>query len=1690
MKKGFQSKRLMALLMAAVMSVNSLPVTAFAAETNLIEQSQTESVMESETAEETFADEKETESITEEESVIEETAEEESVLEESDQEEEFSLLEEDTKADDGLIDSGTCGENVTWTLDNEGVLTISGTGAMTDYYDVNDCPWVSKYNDIVSKVVIENGVTNIGDDTIIFLSSLVSVEIPNSVTKIGKYAFRECPKLNVIDVAEENQNYISVDGVLFDYEMATLISCPGADRVRYVIPEGITTIGEYAFNSCRKMTEVDIPDSVLYIDACAFEECYKLTDVEIPDSVISIGLGAFSRCSSLTNIKIPESITSMADCLFDTCTKLTSIEIPDSVVSIGTRAFDSCRSLAEIEIPNSVKSIGRDAFEQCTSLKNIKLPEELTKIEGYTFSSCSNLSGIEFPKNITSIEDSAFSSCSSLISIELPEGLTSIGDSAFSNCSSLSSVKLPEGVTSIGYQVFSNCSSLSSIKLPEGVTSIGGSAFSGCSSLSDIELPKGVTNIGSYAFSKCSSLSSIELPEGVTSIKEGVFENCTSLLSVDIPDKVISIGVRAFGSCSILNTIRFKGFAPQIEADSFENVTATVYYPENISSWTEENRKNYGGTLTWEPYTEETLVDAGTCGRNLTWELGTDGTLTISGTGSMNDYGVKEAPWYPYKEEIVSVIIEEGVNCIGNYAFYQCSKLKSVKVPDSLYRIYNYAFSDCSSLESIEIPENVRSIGVYAFSKCSSLKSIKIPGNVTSIGAGVFSECSSLESAEIEENITEISGSLFRGCNNLKSVKIPDSVASIGVYAFKGCSSLKNIELPENVESIGSEAFRECSSLESISIPKNVAKIDDYTFYNCTNLKAIDISNGVEDIGKYAFYGCSSLESVELPKSVTSIGEYVFYECSGLKNVGMSDGLESIGRCAFYKCSSLEKIDIPDSVTSMGDSVFYECSSLKSVKISDNVTSVERDTFYNCSELANVNIPKSAESIGEYAFWGCSSLESVEIPENVTNIDVLALKNCINLRIINVDKGNQTYCSKNGVLFNYDMTVLVDFPEMNSEKYSIPDGVKFIGQYAFAGSRILKEVEFPETLMVIVRNAFGGCDSLTKIEIPARVLYIGEEAFYNCSSLTDITFKGFAPVLGLDKNIFYGATANVHYPANDLSWSEEIRQDYGGSLTWSTYTPEDIVDSGTCGENMTWSVSRSGLLSINGNGAMMDYTCDFNTLDMAPWFSEYPYITSVVIEDGMTHIGDGAFLMLVSITDVDLPKSIVSVGNGAFSQCSNLKEISFNSAAPTFEESSFADVTATVYYPANDPSWTEEVRQNYGGTLTWVEKEVEPEEKELTILKQPESVTGKIGDTAIFTVEADGDDIAYQWQYCNSGSSIWKNSSMAGADTNSIEVKITKGRIGQKYRCILKDSRENQLITEEAQINQLAEKKLVITKQPKSITGKIGDTAVFVVEAEGEGVTYQWQYCNSGSSTWKNSSMTGSTTNSIEVKITKGRIGQKYRCILKDSKGNKLTTEEVQIIQAEEKKLAILQQPESVTGKIGETAVFTVEAEGEGVTYQWQYCNSGSSSWKNSSMTGSTTNSIEVKITKGRIGQKYRCIMKDSKGNKLTTEEAQIIQAEEKKLVIIQQPESVTGKIGETAVFTVEAEGEGVTYQWQYCNSGSTSWANSKMTGYDTNNIEVKITKGRIGQKYRCILKDSKGNKLTTEEVQIIQAEK
>ena len=460
--------------------------------------------------------------------------------------------------------------------------------------------------------------------------------------------------------------------------------------------------------------------------------------------------------------------------------------------------------------------------------------------------------------------------------------------------------------------------------------------------------------------------------------------------------------------------------------------------------------------------------------------------------------------------------------------------------------------------------------------------------------------------------------------------------------------------------------------------------------------------------------------------------------------------------------------------------------------------------------------------------------------------------------------------------------------------------------------------------------------------------------------------------------------------AESIMESEEVA-DTEEISTEESRAGEADVNSGVCGEDVIWTLDDDGVLTISGIGDMADYTLE----EKAPWYDRKDDIVSVNIESGVTSIGEYAFYECTNITNIELPEDVAIIEAEAFSDCGSLTSITFDGSAPEFGEDSFSNVTATAYYSSEDESWTEEVRQDYGGTITWSEMssetvEAETQAQALVITQQPKTVVGKIGDKAVFTVEAEGDGVSYQWQYSNSGSSSWKNSTMAGSTTNKIEVNITKGRLGQKYRCIVMDSKGNKLTSEAAEIQQETEKELAIIQQPKTVVGKIGDKAVFTVEAEGNGLTYQWQYSNSGSSSWKNSSMTGSTTNKIEVNITKGRLGQKYRCIVKDNKGNELTTDAAEIQQESDKKLAIIQQPKTIQGNIGDTAVFTVEAEGNGLTYQWQYCSKNSSSWKNSTMTGSKTNKIEVKITEGRIGQKYRCVITDSKGEKVTSDAAEL----------------------------------------------------------------------------------------------------
>ena len=622
-----------------------------------------------------------------------------------------TTVEDETLAMLPSVAHGTCGDkgdNLGWVLTEDGTLTISGEGEMENYsakeLDGKYCTTASwgVYREQITLVVLEPGVTGIGEYAFRGCSSLTSVTISEGATSIGLEAFCDCGSLTSV-----------------------------------TIPDGVTSIGDRAFYGCSNLTSVTIPESVTSIGSSAFLGCRSLTSVKIPEGVASIDDQVFRDCSSLASVTVPESITSIGNYAFLGCNSLTSVMIPDGVTSIGDSAFQDCSSLTSVTIPGSVTSIGEYAFNYCSSLTSVTISEGVASIPYRAFYGCSSLTSMTIPEGVTSIGDGAFWDCSSLTSVTIPESVTSIGDGAFDGCSSLTSVTIPEGVTSIGNDAFRGCSSLTSMTIPESVTSIGDRAFSGCSSLTSVTIPEGVTSISWNAFSGCSSLTSVTIPEGVTSIGNQAFRDCSSLTSVTIPKGVISIADTAFYGCSSLTSVTIPEGVTSIGEFTFAfcgNLTR-VTIPESVTS-IGEYAFNYCSSLTSVTIPEGVTSIGGSAFRgcsSLTGMTIPDGVTSI-GYGTFQDCS-----------NLVSVKIPESLASIGHCAFRGCSSLTSVTIPDSVTSIGDAAFEACSGLTGVTIPDGVTSIGEKDFSCCISLTSVAIPESVTSIGDSAFDNCSKLK---------------------------------------------------------------------------------------------------------------------------------------------------------------------------------------------------------------------------------------------------------------------------------------------------------------------------------------------------------------------------------------------------------------------------------------------------------------------------------------------------------------------------------------------------------------------------------------------------------------------------------------------------------------------------------------------------------------------------------------------------------------------------------------------------------------------------------------------------------------------------------------------------------------------------------------------------------------------------------
>ena len=798
--------------------------------------------------------------------------------------------------------SGKCGTKVTYTISDDGVLTISGIGAMANYtYKDNDssnCPWHS-VRWAINKVVIEDGVTSIGDFAFAFDISLADVTIPGSVTSIGNRAFMGTPLTSV------------------------------------VIPEGVKTIGQWVFRRCTSLKSITLPTSLTQVGQGAFyaaedydgEFYSELTDIyyggdmgrfwnsiqgirdsRIPDSVTIHYNGAtgnnidggkcgadvswkFDKNYTLTiygtgamydyptgdgdnwwtdwnlpwkycydmiqRVVVEEGVTYLGVESLSDLRNATALSLPDSLTSIGQAALCGFGG-TEIVVPDKVTCIDNFAFNGCDNLKTITLPAGLQNI-GICFIECDALKTINFGGTMEQWlacggGQSTFPTTTSVVcqgggtlyrsgtcGNNLTWDLDNNGNLIILGTGDMYDLAYDDESGSYTLPWVEYRSMIRRVEIGSGVTRIGAWAFED-TNITSLTIPGSVTAIGDYGVSN-RYLAELTLNEGLRSIGKSAFSGNKRLTTLTIPDGVTTIGEEAFAHC----------WTQLPKSDSFTGLT-TVTIPGSVTSIGKDAfadnqllaTVNFGGTQ--EQWNAIGGKDSGvpdtaklTCATAVaSGKCGTGVKWSLTSTGVLTITGTGKGIMKDYAEGSTKPWESKG-------------DVKQIVICEGVTHIGDHAFAN-SPATRVSLPESLTSIGTRAFTG-AAITAMTIPGSVTTIGVEVFWGCSDLTSLTICDGVTSIE-SAFGKCTGLTELVLPDSVTSIGTQAFYRCTGLRTVTLSKNLTSIGYMAFSGCTGLTELVFPDSLTEIDQEAFRYCSGLNSISLGTGLTTIGRMAFDGC------------------------------------------------------------------------------------------------------------------------------------------------------------------------------------------------------------------------------------------------------------------------------------------------------------------------------------------------------------------------------------------------------------------------------------------------------------------------------------------------------------------------------------------------------------------------------------------------------------------------------------------------------------------------------------------------------------------------------------------------------------------------------------------------------------------------------------------------------------------
>lgn len=976
-------------------------------------------------------------------------------------------------------------KTLTWTSDNETVVTVDDNGVLTA---------LQTGSAIITVTTNDGGYT---------ATCTVSVTENGAIESGYCNFYGSNSGRNIYWTYEPDTGVLTLQGqgAIIDFYVESAYAVPAAfhKATTVVFEEGITRIGQQVFYNCDNIETLIIADSVTEIGEGAFTNCTGLRHVQTGDGItnldaftfgaalehIEIGTGIteipngqFQNCVNLTEIEIPKQITRIGNLAFAGCTSLQEMVIPNQVTFIGVEAFSGCTLIDTITIPDSVIELGEGAFSQCTGLTKITLPNNIARIGDATFAHCTSLTGVIIPSQVTAIGTEAFSGCKLIDAITIPDSVTEIGASAFEGCSAVQAITIPDNVTTLGERVFAECLALSTVVIGSGVDTVPAGAFCGCSGLANITLGNNIKNIGGTeldfhldgiggAFENCSSLAQITLPKQLQTVATDAFRNCTSLKEIVLPDTVTSLGWYAFENCSALEKL--------VLSDGLDRISDLTFSGCNNLKYVDTGN----GLTSLDGFRSEMLT-------NIEVMIIGDGISDLRRVDLINT--ASEDQIFKGNTSLEKVVIGRGITNINKESFYGCTSLSEMSIGENVTEIGAKAFENCVSLKEVAIPDSVTRIGVEAFWGCNSLQNIDTGNGISNFDGFELANSTSLQSITIGNKIKRIPNSTFINCKALENVKLATTTVSIGDHAFENCIALTNIIIPTGLTTIGSNAFTNCEALEYITLPNTLKTLGNSVFENCKGLSEIAIPNSVTEMGHSNFRDCSNLSIIAFNADLSTIPQLTCYGCTSLEAVNFQEGLSSIGKSAFSGCVSLKTVTIPDGCD-IDAYAFEDCTALEKLGLK---------VF---GEIG----PGKNYAVGYAAFQNCSSLKEVVIQGEgalwYTKISDSAFENCLSLKkvILAIDRDIEL-----GEAVFKGCTSLEEIYFENSGSAQETYKTIYIGPEAFGGCTALNKVQFVENSKVdIGTSAFDSCESLKKIDIH-QDCNIGELAFHGCKSLKEI----------------------------------------------------------------------------------------------------------------------------------------------------------------------------------------------------------------------------------------------------------------------------------------------------------------------------------------------------------------------------------------------------------------------------------------------------------------------------------------------------------------------------------------------------------------------------------------------------------